>query len=122
MNARVFDRLVQAAIARLPEPFRGALREVPVLVEDWPEPELVQAVTGDPEETLYGLFDGVPLPERSLEDPPELPAVIRLYRGPLAEDFPLRRELAEQIELTLVHEIAHLMGLDEQTIRAYGYE
>ena len=122
MNARAFDRVLQAALARIPAEFRQAIRDIPVVVEDWPDPELMREATGDPEAVLYGYFDGVPLTERSVQDPTAPPPVIRIFRGPLLEDFPLRQELEEEIEVTLVHEIAHLMGLDEEQIGEYGYE
>ncbi len=122
MRARTFDRLVRNAIARIPAPFRAVLDQVAVVVEDWPDPELMREVTGDPDAVLYGLFDGVPLPERSVDDPAGLPATIRIYRGPLLADYPRLAELEREIEVTLVHEIAHLMGLDDETINAYGYE
>lgn len=93
-----------------------------IVVEDWPDPELMEEVTGDPEEVLYGLFDGTPLPERRFDDSGDMPAVIRIYQGPLEEDFPDLEELEYEVEITLVHEIAHFMGLDEEAIREYGYE
>lgn len=98
------------------------MTNVAVVVEDWPDPGLMEEVTGDPDEVLYGLFDGVALPDRSLDDSGDLPALIRIYRGPLEEDFPSRKELEYEVEVTLVHEIAHFMGLDEEAIREYGYE
>jgi predicted Zn-dependent protease with MMP-like domain len=122
MQRRAFERLVEQVLKRLPEEFRQALDNVAVVVEDWPDPEVVEEITGDPEEVLYGLFTGTPLPERRLEDSGDLPPVIEIYQGPLEEDFPDRRELEEEVGITLVHEIAHFMGLDEDQVRQYGYE
>lgn len=114
--------LVERCLGRIPRRFREAMTNVAVVVEDWPDPGLMEEVTGDPDEVLYGLFDGVALPDRSLDDSGDLPALIRIYRGPLEEDFPSRKELEYEVEVTLVHEIAHFMGLDEEAIREYGYE
>jgi len=122
MTRREFERLVERALRRIPRKFHQAMADVAIVVEDWPDPALMEEVTGDPEEVLYGLFDGVPLPERRFDDSGDLPAVIRIYQGPLEEDFPDREELEYEVEVTLVHEVAHLMGLDEDAIREYGYE
>ena len=122
MRHDTFEQLVQRALERIPERFHAALDNLAILVEEWPDSELMEEVTGDPDAVLYGLFDGVPLPERTVDGPAELPPVIHIYSGPLMEDYPRRDELIYQIEVTLVHEIAHLLGLDEQTISEYGYE
>ena len=122
MNRRRFENLVQRALEKIPQPFQQAMQNVAIVIEDWPDPEVVEEVTGDPDELLYGLFSGTPLPERRLEDSGEVPALITLYQRPLVEDFPDLDELVEEIEITLVHEIAHFMGFDEDTLREYGYE
>jgi predicted Zn-dependent protease with MMP-like domain len=114
--------LVERCLGRIPCRFREAMTNVAVVVDDWPDSALMEEVTGDPDEVLYGLFDGVALPDRSLDDSGDLPALIRIYQGPLEEDFPGRKELEYEVEVTLVHEIAHFMGLDEEAIREYGYE
>ncbi len=122
MKRADFDLLVERALARIPRPFRKAMENVEIVVEDWPDPELMLEVTGDEEEAVYGLFTGTPLTERHFDDWGQLPALIHLYRGPLEEDFPDPEELARQVEITLVHEIAHFMGLDERILREYGYD
>lgn len=122
MRRREFERLVERVLLRIPERFRQAMQNLAIVVEDWPEPALMEEMFGNPDEVVYGLFEGLSLPERSAEDSGELPAVIHLYQGPLEEDFPEREELEQEIEVTLVHEIAHFMGLDEATVQAYGYE
>jgi predicted Zn-dependent protease with MMP-like domain len=122
MRRKQFERLVEAAYARIPERFRDALENVQIIVEDWPDPELMEEVTGDPDDVLYGLFAGTPLTERHLDDIAPLPAVIHLYQGPLEQDFRGKRELVRQIEITLVHEIAHFLGFDEEKLEEYGYD
>jgi predicted Zn-dependent protease with MMP-like domain len=71
---------------------------------------------------LYGFYHGVPLPERSVQDSGLLPDKISVYRGPLVEDFPDRRELCRQIRITLLHEIGHYFGMDEEDLSRLGYE
>jgi predicted Zn-dependent protease with MMP-like domain len=122
MKRAEFDALVKAALSRIPKMFREAMENVQIVVEDWPEPELMQEVTGDADEVVYGLFTGRPLHERHFDDWGTLPDTIHLYRGPLEEDFPDPEDLAAEIEITLVHEIAHFMGFDEKVLEEYGYE
>ena len=117
-----FEKLVEKALERLPEEFRQALTNLAIVIEDWPDPAIVKEITGDPEEVLYGLFTGTPLPERRFDDSGDLPPVIALYQGPLEQDFSERSELAREVEITLVHELAHFMGFDEDAVRKYGYE
>ena len=122
MNRRAFDRLVRQGLRRVPRRFRDAMDNLAVVVEDWPQPELMEEVTGDPDAILYGLFTGTPLPERHLEDSGDLPAIIHLYQGPLEEDYPAEEALIGEIEITLVHEIAHFMGFDEDELAELGYD
>ena len=122
MCRRAFEKLVEKALERLPGEFRQAFDNLAIVIEDWPDPAIVEEITGDPSEVIYGLFSGTPLPERRFEDSGDLPPVIALYQGPLEEDFPDRGELAREVEITLVHELAHFMGFDEDTVRKFGYE
>ncbi len=107
---------------RLPADLQKGIRNVAVVVEEWPGPE-----TGDdfPEEDpggLYGFYQGVPLPERTADDSGVIPDVIFIYRGPLEEDFPDPGDLVREIEITLVHEIAHYFGFNESQLEKYGYD
>lgn len=115
-----FEKQVQEAMDRLPVDLQKAIRNVAVVIEDWPGPE-----AGDPrldeDGGLYGLYLGVPLPERTADDSGLPPDVIFIYRGPLEEDFPNPGDLAREIEITLVHEVAHYFGLNESQLEKYGY-
>ena len=93
-----------------------------IVVEDWPNPDLLKEEIGDRNEVLYGLFIGTPLLDRPFDHAGDLPAVIYLYQGPLEEDLPDPAELAREVEITLVHEIAHFMGFDEEVLKKYGYD
>ncbi len=122
MNHREIRKEVARLIDRLPRQFREQLRNVEFVVEDRPSEELLLAEDMDPaEDTLYGLYQGIPLPERSSLDPPLLPDKITIFAEPLLADFPDPEELREEIRLTVLHEIAHYFGMDEEEIEDLGY-
>ena len=122
MKRGTFDILVRKAISRIPRQFRDAMENIEIVVEDWPDPDLMEELSGERDACVYGLFVGKPLPDRSAGDWGELPGLIYLYRKPLEEDFPDPEELAREIEITLVHEVAHFMGFDEDILTEYGYD
>jgi predicted Zn-dependent protease with MMP-like domain len=106
-----FDDHVRAALDELPPHIGAALKNVAVVVED-ENPD-------DPD--LLGLYHGVPLPERG-DEAGMLPDKISIYRIPLEESFPDPSELREEIRITVLHELAHYFGLDEDRIADLGYE
>ena len=122
MHRTEFESVVEKALEHIPTPFRQAMQNVAILVEEWPDPVVVEEIAGCRDELIYGLFSGTPLSEHHIEDSGMLPPVIMIYQGPLVEDFPELDELIAEIEITLVHEIAHFIGLDEEAVRAYGYD
>jgi len=118
---RAFRRLVDEALAQVPEGFRGYLQGVPVIIEDWAPDELLDALGVPEDETLYGLYSGHPLTEGPAQ-PGELPPRITLYRGPLLEDCADEQELREEITITVLHEIAHHFGIGEDRLRELGWD
>jgi predicted Zn-dependent protease with MMP-like domain len=106
-----FEDCVRAALDELPPHLASALQNVAVVVED-ENPE-------DPD--LLGLYHGVPLPERG-DTTGMLPDKISIYRIPLEESFHDPDELQEEIRITVLHELAHYFGLDEEQIAALGYD
>jgi predicted Zn-dependent protease with MMP-like domain len=106
-----FDDHVRAALDSLPPSIASALRNVAVVVED-ENPE-------DPD--LFGLYHGIPLPERG-DGAGLLPDKISIYRIPLEESFPDPQELREEIRITVLHELGHYFGLNEDRIAELGYE
>lgn len=117
-----FQEILRQALSDLPERFRQALENVAVVVEEWPPDWLLDELGVLPEETLYGFYHGVPLPERSVSLSGNLPDKISIYRGPLQEDFPRPAELRRQIRVTLLHEIGHYFGMNEEELERLGYE
>lgn len=122
MRRDEFRAILRKALSDLPPLFRKALDNVAVVVEGWPPDWLLDDLGIPPDETLYGYYHGVPLPERSITLSGFLPDKISIYRGPLEEDFPDPAELRRQIRITLLHEIGHYFGMDEEELSRLGYE
>jgi predicted Zn-dependent protease with MMP-like domain len=122
MRRREFEAIVHQALARIPDEFRAALDNVAIVIESWPDLQEMADIYGDPDELVYGLYRGTPLTDKNASDAGALPDMIVLYQGPLEEDFPHRDELAREIEITVVHEIAHHFGFGEESLERYGYD
>lgn len=112
MDRDTFERLVAEAMDRVPEPFAAAFAEVAVIVEE-------HAPDDDPD--LYGLYLGVPLDEPWAAAAGELPPTIAVYMHPLIDDCASLDELVDQIRITVLHELGHHLGLDEDQLDALGY-
>jgi predicted Zn-dependent protease with MMP-like domain len=106
-----FDDHVKAALDSLPADIASALDNIVLLIED-EHPD-------DPD--LYGLYEGIPLPERG-DMAGELPDRITIFRIPLEEEFPDPAELEREIRITVLHEIGHYFGLDEDRLAQLGYD
>jgi predicted Zn-dependent protease with MMP-like domain len=112
---------VERAIDRLPGPLRPLLEEVAIVVEDEPSPEQLRTSGLGPDDTLYGLYEGTP-PTEYAADWVQWPNKITLFRFPLEEDFPHRDDLVEEVRITLVHELAHHAGFDEDRLHELGVD
>jgi predicted Zn-dependent protease with MMP-like domain len=111
MERPEFERHVRAALDSLPSHIASALDNVAVVVED-EHPQ-------DPD--LFGLYEGIPLPDRTHMDSGRLPDRIAIYRLPLVETFDDPAELEEEIRITVLHELAHYFGIDEDRLDELGY-
>lgn len=107
-----FESLVARALDGLPEEFAEMLENVAVVVEEEPDPDDLEALDIDPEEDLFGLYLGVPLPERG-GSYSALPDRIAIYRGPILRYCTDRRQVIREVRDTVVHELGHYFGLDE---------
>lgn len=118
-RAAAFERLVDRALASIPEPYRDALREVAIVVED--EPSRAQLLENDidPGDSMYGLYEGVPRTDYAA-DWAASPNRISLFRLPLEEDFPDPVELEAEVRLTVLHELAHHLGIDDDRLDELG--
>ena len=122
MDEKDLKKEIARILDRIPREFRRRLENVAIVVEKRPGKNLLKTLGLDPVRyTLYGLYEGTPLPERSATYPPLLPDKITIFSEPLMTDFPDPDELREQLRATLVHEIAHYFGMDEGEIQDLGY-
>lgn len=117
-----FERLVAEALDSIPRRFAQLLDNVAVQVEDEPDEDTLRELGLDPRiDTIFGLYTGVPLELRG-DGYSALPDVIVLYRLPLLEACESRRELVREVQLTLLHEIGHHLGFDEEEMDAWEDE
>ncbi len=110
-----FARLVARALDDLPERFAERMRNVEIVVEDEPSAEQRPDDGGD----LLGLYEGVPLTGRGLEEP-YVPDRITIFRGPIVRMTSSPQRQAEIVRDTVVHEIAHHFGISDERLRELG--
>ncbi len=113
MDPQRFDALVSAALDAIPDEIAVLVRNLVVLVEDEPP-------DGEPDD-LLGLYDGVALTERDSSSMPELPDRIFLFRRPLLEMCEDEDDLVDEVRITVVHEVAHHFGIDDDRLHDLGY-
>jgi predicted Zn-dependent protease with MMP-like domain len=118
---RPFEALVADALDSIPEPFASALDEVAIVIDDEPSADQVRENDIGPDETLYGLYEGVPRTEWGADWAP-VPNRITLFRLPLEEDFADPDDLADEVWLTVVHELAHHLGIDDDRLHELGVD
>jgi predicted Zn-dependent protease with MMP-like domain len=112
---------VERALDALPPEAQRLLANVAIVIEDEPDADDLHDQGIDPGETLYGLYQGTPATEYGA-DWVAFPNKISLYRLPLEEDFPDPRDLAEEVRLTVLHELAHHVGFDEDRLEGLGLD
>ena len=116
-----FDRLVDRALAAIPPPFRDALAEVAIVIDDEPSTDQLRANGMDEAEWMYGIYEGVPRTEYGA-DWVGMPNRITLFRLPLEEDFPDPDDLADEVRITVIHELAHHLGIDDERLGELGVD
>ena len=114
-----FERLVARALEGIPNPFRAALAEVAIVIDDDLSPQQRRDNDLPDDEMLYGLYEGVPRTEYGA-DWAAVPNRITLFRLPLEEDFAEPAELAEEVRITVIHELAHHLGIDDDRLEELG--
>lgn len=119
-----FEAAVGDALDTIPGELADQMDNVVILVRDEPEPELLTAddYNEDGLPTLLGLYDGIPLTERDDAWSVVLPDRILIFKGPLERWCSNREELSAEIGVTVIHEIAHHFGIDDDRLHELGWE
>lgn len=116
MDRALFEAIVAEALDELPPEFARFLENVEVHVALRPSREQRRSAGIRPWQTIYGLYEGVPLTDRAGADP-LLPDTITIFQEPLTRDFPGRQALRDEVRRTVLHEIAHLFGISDDRLR-----
>jgi predicted Zn-dependent protease with MMP-like domain len=116
MTRDQFERLVAEAVTLIPRRFRREMKNLALVVEDEPSEELLDEMDIEPPDSLYGLYQGTPLPERSWAFGNALPDRITLFQRPIEEDCDDEDEIRAVIGETLIHEVGHYFGMSEEEI------
>ena len=116
----LIEGLARDAVLALPPPFRTAASQVLLRVVDFAPPDLLESLQIEDPFDLTGLYEGLPLTERSLSDPPQQPDLIWLFRRPILDEWVDRGNvsLAEMVTHVMIHELAHHFGWSDDDIAA----
>jgi predicted Zn-dependent protease with MMP-like domain len=116
MTRAEFERLVHEAVTLIPKRFRREMHNLALVVEEEPSQELLQELEIEPPDSLYGLYQGTPLTERTWAFGNVLPDRITIFQRPIEEDCEDADEIRAVIGETLIHEVGHYFGLSEEEI------
>lgn len=134
MTRDAFDILVEEALGTIPQKFRDALKNIVIVVEDEPSKEQLDSIDDEDDDddgadepfgendTLLGLYEGLPLTERKWDDGNRLPDKVTLFQGPIEDASEDADDVVVAIGETLIHEIGHYFGLSEDEIQAIEEE
>ena len=122
MERTRFIELVREALHDVPEPFATHLRLVDIVVKRRPTPHDLDAADLGPDDSMYGFYRGVPLTDRDSGYNLVAPDIIDIYQGPLEEDFPDEDDLIDEIRVTVLHELAHFFGIDDERLQELGLD
>ena len=118
LSSKQFDHLVDAALSELPEELAARINNLHIIVEDLPSLEDVE--DGDVE-GLLGLYEGVPLTERAADYYGFLPDRITLYKSNIEDEAGTPDQVREVIRRTVIHEVAHHFGIDDDRLDELGW-
>jgi predicted Zn-dependent protease with MMP-like domain len=125
---RRFDQLLEQVLEDLPPLVHELIEKVPLHVEDYPSADVLERTGARYRDEICGLFTGIPISDRSIQHSGNLPDVVTIYREgilAMAEDSKGRvraDRLKREIRVTILHELGHYHGLDEDDLRGLGYE
>jgi len=121
VSKKDFADLVSAALRELPEQFSNALDEVPIDIRTRPTRRQLQSLGLTDDELLLGLYVGTALPDRSVDQGVRLPDVIYLFQQDIELVSASAAQLQEEVRTTVLHELGHHFGLDEDQLDELGY-
>ena len=121
ISAAQFEKLVDEGLKLIPAEIRRLMNNVQIVIENAPSDELLDDLGVPEDETIYGLYEGTPLTERSTEYS-AFPDRIIIYRQPLLEDFDDPEELRYEVARTVIHEVGHHFGIDEERLAELGWD
>lgn len=111
---------MEKALDSLPEQYLSRLDNVEVIIEDWPSREQLEENGLGPEETLFGLYEGVPLTERTSDYGLVLPDKITIFQKAIESECASEEEIIREVRLTVEHEIAHFFGISDDRLDELG--
>lgn len=117
LRRREFERCVERALQSIPVPFQRYLENVAIIIEAWPSEDLLHSLDMASDDLLFGYYDGVPLTDPDWSDSMRLPDRIYIFKGPIEDVCDTRKDIEEEIRLTVVHEVGHHFGLDEEQLK-----
>ena len=120
LGKREFEKLVEDGLALIPEELRSLMTNAQIVIEDEPDEKLLEEMGIPPDETLFGLYTGIPITERTTEYS-ALPDRIIIFRRPLTEEFDDPGEIRREVARTVIHEVAHHFGIDEVRLVELGW-
>jgi predicted Zn-dependent protease with MMP-like domain len=121
MTLKKFKAIARRAIRELPAMFHPHVDDLLVIVRQRPSRKLLREMGMEEDEDLLGLYDGPALTERSVSDAGDMPPTVILFYEPLLEACETEDELVHEIQATILHEIGHYFGLDEDQLEQLGY-
>lgn len=122
LSEEEFDRIVKKALHRVPAEIRQHLDNIVISVRKRPSKQMLREMDIPSGEDLFGIFEGVPLIEKSVTSPPLFPDTILLFQESLEQACETDEEIEEEIEITVVHEVAHFLGMSEERLAELGYD
>ena len=120
MERAAFIALIRQALRDVPPPFKDHLRQIDIVVKRRPSATDLHEADLAPGESMYGFYRGIPLTERDGGYQMVAPDIIDIYQEPLEEDFPAEPELVKEIRTTVLHELAHFFGIDDDRLDELG--
>ena len=118
MDIQVFNQFVDEALEGVPENLSSHIENLSIVVDSFPDEDQLFSVGLQPGDTLFGLYQGVPLPLRSANYSLVLPDVITIYKDVIEAECRSDLEIREQVRKTVIHELGHYFGFNDDELYA----